>query len=866
MNLDNYAPQVRLILQKGVGLARDSSQQVVQAGHVFKSILIVDAQFMNFILEELKIDKQLISREIDILIANYSRSTGTDVYVSHGLSRILEKAEKLARESANKNITTENILLAILDSDDPLSDSMKRKGLTIEKLKKCIIKFNSDNLMNKSNDKYEALSRYAQNLNDLVRSGKLDPIIGRDEEIRRILQILSRRTKNNPMLIGLPGVGKTAIAEGIAQRIVSGDIPDNLKEIIIYTLDMGLLVAGAKYKGEFEERLKYVIQEAIDSDGKVILFIDEIHTLIGAGGGGGSIDAANLLKPALARGSIKVLGATTLNEYQKYIESDKALERRFQTIVIDEPSIEDAIAILRGIKEKYEVHHGVQIRDEAIIAAVKLSDRYITNRYLPDKAIDLMDEAASKIRVAMNSLPEELDEMQRDITQREIEKMALKKEKNIERERILDNSIASLKESFKNLKAQWTREKRIVEQIKDLKEKIDTYKIESDKAERIGNYGKVAELRYGKIKDSRITLENLRKEFRSITNKSLIQEEVRTDNISEIVAKWTGIPINKMMQEEQEKLLYLEKELQKRIVGQKECIQLLSDTIRRSRAGIQDPNRPIGSFIFLGTTGVGKTEIAKALSNILFNTEKSIIRIDMSEYQERHTISRLIGAPPGYTGYEEGGQLTEAIKNKPYSVILLDEIEKAHPDIFNVLLQVLDDGRLTDNKGRIADFKNSIIIMTSNLGSEIIIDEFANQKNSNISSIKSRIKELLLMKLKSTMRPEFLNRIDEIIIFHPLSLQEIKSIIKLQFKIIQKRFEEQDITIESNDKIFEYLATQCYDLHYGARPVKRIIQNKILNSLAKSMLDGSIKKHSVIEIVLNEQQDIEFHEINISKN
>ncbi|MBK5280207.1 MAG: AAA family ATPase, partial [Bacteroidia bacterium] len=708
-------------------------------------------------------------------------------------------------------------------------------------------------------DTYQSLEKYGRDLNELAKQGKLDPVIGRDEEIRRVLQILSRRTKNNPILLGEPGVGKTAIVEGMAQRIVNGDVPENLKSKILISLDMGLLVAGAKYKGEFEERLKSVIKEVTDSNGEIILFIDEIHTLIGAGGGEGAMDAANLLKPALARGELHAIGATTLKEYQKYIEKDKALERRFQSVIVDEPSIEDSISILRGIKDKYELHHGVRIKDDAVISAVELSSRYISDRFLPDKAIDLMDEAAAKLRLEMDSLPEELDELNRRIMQLEIEREAIRREKNKDKETILTRDIAELLGSRNALKAQWENEKSIVNNLRKEKENIDKLKFEAEQAEKAGDYGRVAEIRYGKITEAEKHLSEFQIQMKELQGEhSLLKEEVDSEDIAEVVAKWTRIPVSKMLQSDREKLLSLEDELGKRVAGQEEAIRALSDAVRRSRAGLQDPKRPIGSFIFMGTTGVGKTELSKALADYLFNDDNAMVRIDMSEYQERHSVSRLIGAPPGYVGYDEGGQLTEAVRRKPYSVILLDEIEKAHPDIFNILLQVLDDGRLTDNKGRVANFKNTIIIMTTNIGSHIIQENFEKITDENYFDVIEETKDQVLEILRKSVRPEFINRIDEIIMFRPLSKSDIRKIVEIQFDLIKKRLEESGIKLDISEKALDRLAKLGYDPQFGARPLKRVLQREILNELSKQILAGKVSKDSVIFVDMKSEVDFEF--------
>ena len=739
---------------------------------------------------------------------------------------------------------------------------MKQAGFSEKALKAAIQELRGGDRVTDPNAeaKYKSLERYSKNLNQLAKAGKIDPVIGRDEEIRRVLQILARRTKNNPILLGEPGVGKTAIVEGLAQRIVDGDVPENLKTKTIVALDMGLLVAGAKYKGEFEERLKSVIKEVTDSDGQIILFIDEIHTLIGAGGGGESaMDAANLLKPALARGELHAIGATTLKEYQKYIEKDKALERRFQSVIVDEPDVADAISILRGIKDRYELHHGVQIKDDAVISAVELSNRYISDRFLPDKAIDLMDEAAARLRMEIDSLPEELDELNRKIMQLEIEREAIRREKDKEKEAQLNKEISELEEQRKGVKAKWENEKAVIKGIQEEKEKLDRYKVEAEQAERSGDYGRVAEIRYGKVGESEQNLAELQQKLVEMQQgSSLLKEEVDAEDIAEVVAKWTGIPVSKMLQSEREKLLYLEDELSRRVAGQREAIEALSDAVRRSRAGLQDPKRPIGSFIFLGTTGVGKTELAKALAEFLFDDENNMVRIDMSEYQERHAVSRLIGAPPGYVGYDEGGQLTEAVRRKPYSVILLDEIEKAHPDVFNILLQVLDDGRLTDNKGRVANFKNTIIIMTTNIGSGLIQERFQDINPFNEDEVMSQTKREVFELLKKSVRPEFLNRIDETIMFRPLSREDMRKIVEIQFNLIKHRLEENGIKIEATDEALDHLGNIGFDPQFGARPLKRVLQREVLNQLSKEILAGNITRDSVVGIELNDNQQIGF--------
>lgn len=788
----------------------------------------------------------LFTQILDKSLENFPKVSGGDIMLSREAGKTVNEASTIAKKMNDEYVSIEHLILAIFKSSSKVAQILKDQGATEKALKAAIEELRQgDRVTSQSAEEtYNSLDKYARNLNQLAEEGKLDPVIGRDEEIRRILQILSRRTKNNPMLVGEPGTGKTAIAEGLAHRIVDGDVPENLKDKRIYSLDMGALIAGAKYKGEFEERLKAVIKEVTSSDGNIVLFIDEIHTLVGAGGGQGAMDAANILKPALARGELRAIGATTLDEYQKYFEKDKALERRFQKVTVEEPDTESAISILRGIKEKYETHHKVRIKDEAIIAAVELSQRYITNRFLPDKAIDLMDEAASKLRMEINSKPEELDVLDRKIMQLEIEIEAIKREKDENKLKSLRADLANLKEERNDLHARWMSEKEVVDNIQNLKSDIENFKLEAEKAEREGDYGKVAEIRYGKIKDAQEKLEKLQQKVaENQDGKSLIQEEVTNEDIAEVVAKWTGIPVTKMLQSEREKLLNLEADLHKRVVGQEEAIIAVSDAIRRSRAGLQDQNRPIGSFLFLGTTGVGKTELAKALAEYLFDDESAMTRIDMSEYQERHSVSRLVGAPPGYVGYDEGGQLTEAVRRKPYSVVLLDEIEKAHPDTFNILLQVLDEGRLTDNKGRVADFKNTIIIMTSNMGSQIIQDKFENIKD--LDTAMEAAKEEVLGLLK-TVRPEFLNRIDDIVMFSPLTQKDIRQIVELQLKGVRKMLSKQHIVLDATDEAVNYLALKGFDPSFGARPVKRVVQREVLNKLSKEILGGKISTDSII--------------------
>ncbi|MBX2844048.1 MAG: ATP-dependent chaperone ClpB [Flammeovirgaceae bacterium] len=865
MNFNNYTIKSQEAIQKAADIAQANQQQVIESGHLLKGIMAVDENLTSFIIKKLNINKSYLDDQLEAIVAAYPKSNAQNPYFSNDLAKIFSKADKYKGEFKDDFIAIEHILLAILQQNDKVGSLLKDLGFNEKHLKIAIQELRGgDNVKDPNAEaKYKSLERYSQNLNNLAKSGKLDPIIGRDEEIRRVLQILSRRTKNNPMLVGTPGVGKTAIAEGLAQRIVDGDVPENLKNIEIVALDMGLLVAGAKYKGEFEERLKSVIKEVVDAQGQIVLFIDEIHTLIGAGSSGdGAMDAANLLKPALARGELRSIGATTLDEYQKYIEKDKALERRFQTVMINEPSVPDAISILRGIKEKYEVHHGVRIKDDAIIASVELSNRYITERYLPDKAIDLMDEAAAKMRIEIDSLPEELDEIQRKIMQLEIEREAIRREKDQEKESILSRDIAELSEIKNSLTAKWKGEKDVIEGIQKAKEDIEHFKVEAERAEREGDYGSVAEIRYGKIKLAEEKLEELQNQLPDkLGNKPLLKEEVTAEDIADVVSKWTGIPVNKMLQSDREKLLHLEVELGRRIAGQNEAINAISDAVRRSRAGLQDPKRPIGSFIFLGTTGVGKTELAKALADYLFNDENAMVRIDMSEFQERHAVSRLIGAPPGYVGYDEGGQLTEAVRRKPYSVVLLDEIEKAHPDVFNILLQVLDDGRLTDNKGRVANFRNTIIIMTSNIGSHIIMDSFGKMNDVNKEQIIADTKSEVFDLLKRSVRPEFLNRIDELIMFQPLTKKDIRKIVEIQFREIQKRLNESGIVLEASSEVMDMVGEVGFDPQYGARPLKRVLQNIILNELSKEILAGKISKDSVVGITLDENKQIKFFNV-----
>jgi len=847
MDFKNFTIKTQEALQKAQLLAQELVHQQIENEHIFKAITQVDENVTPFLLKKLNVNTQLFLQILDKNLESFPKVTGGDIVLSREAGKTVNEASIIAKKMNDDYVSIEHLILAIFKSKSKIAQVLKDQGVTEKALESAIQELRQGNQVTSQNaeDNYNSLEKYANNLNELAEEGKLDPVIGRDEEIRRILQILSRRTKNNPMLVGEPGTGKTAIAEGLAHRIIAGDVPENLKSKKIYSLDMAALIAGAKYKGEFEERLKSVIKEVQDSDGDIVLFIDEIHTLVGAGGGQGAMDAANILKPALARGELRAIGATTLDEFQKYFEKDKALERRFQKVIVNEPDTESAISILRGIKEKYEAHHKVRIKDEAIIGAVELSQRYITNRFLPDKAIDLMDEAASKLRMEINSKPEELDVLDRKVMQLEIEIEAIKREKDETKLKSLRADLADLKDERNTLHARWKNEKDVVDNIQKLKTDIEDFKLEAERAEREGDYGKVAEYRYGKIKETQEKLGRLQEQVESQkTKNTLIKEEVDYEDIAEVVAKWTGIPVTKMLQSDREKLLKLEGQLHKRVVGQDEAIQAVSDAVRRSRAGLQDQNRPIGSFLFLGTTGVGKTELAKALAEYMFDDESSMTRIDMSEYQERHSVSRLVGAPPGYVGYEEGGQLTEAVRRKPYSVILLDEIEKAHPDTFNILLQVLDEGRLTDNKGRLADFKNSIIVMTSNIGSHIIQEKYDTTKD--VESAMESAKVDVLGLLKQSVRPEFLNRIDDVIMFTPLSKDNIKEIVGLQLKGLKKMLMKQGITIDATEEAIEYIAKIGFDPQYGARPVKRTIQKEVLNMLSKEILAEKIKTDSII--------------------
>ncbi len=851
MNLNQFTIKSQEALQKAQELAMQHGQQAIESIHLLKGILLVDENATPFLLKKLNVDYPVFSQAVDRIIESLPKVSGGQPYLSNDANQVLQKAQTYLAEFKDEFVSVEHLLLAILEVKSTASDLLKDNGITKKALITAIKDLRKGSTVNSQSaeDQYNALNRYARNLNEMAANGKLDPVIGRDDEIRRVLQILSRRTKNNPILIGEPGVGKTAIAEGIAHRIVNGDVPENLKTKRLFSLDMGALVAGAKYKGEFEERLKAVVKEVVDADGEIILFIDEIHTLVGAGKSEGAMDAANILKPALARGELRAIGATTLKEYQKYFEKDKALERRFQLVMVDEPDTESAISILRGLKERYETHHKVRILDEAIVAAVELSQRYITDRFLPDKAIDLIDESAAKLRLEINSLPEELETVERRIRQLEIEREAIKREKDKAKLNRINEELANLNEKRNDLQAKWRAEKEVVDKIQQLKKSIEDYKLEAERAERDGDFGKVAELRYGKIQKAEAEVEELKRKLKEVQgDKPMINEEVTAEEVAEVVSKWTGIPVSRMLQSEREKLLHLEDELHQRVVGQEDAIQAIADAIRRSRAGLQDEKRPIGSFIFLGTTGVGKTELAKALAEFLFDNENAMVRIDMSEYQERHSVSRLVGAPPGYVGYDESGQLTEAVRRKPYSVVLLDEIEKAHPDVFNILLQVLDDGRLTDNKGRVVDFKNTIIIMTSNIGSHLIQENFSHLTETNEQQVVEKTRNEVFELLKKTIRPEFLNRIDEIIMFKPLSRDEIHGIVKLQFDRVKKMLAKNGVQLEITDAAITKLAEMGYDPQFGARPLKRVIQREVLNELSKMILAGKVNAEKPIRI------------------
>ncbi|MCL2130874.1 MAG: ATP-dependent chaperone ClpB [Lentimicrobiaceae bacterium] len=865
MNIEKFTVKTQTILARSQEIARLNGNQYVENLHLLQALLEENEYVISYLLQKCSVNAAMLKNIIENEAKRLPKVSGSDmIYISSATNSMLQNAARLSSEAGDEYVSIEYLLLSILTSGGQGSKILKDAGLTENKLKQEISNLRKGSKVTSphAEDTYDALNKYARNLNNLAEKGKLDPVIGRDEEIRRVLQILSRRTKNNPILIGEPGVGKTAIAEGISHRIISGDIPDNLRSKQVFSLDMGALIAGAKYKGEFEERLKSVIKEVIESEGEIILFIDEIHTLVGAGGSGeGAMDAANILKPALARGELRAIGATTLNEYQKYFEKDKALERRFQTVLVDEPDVESSVSILRGLKERYENHHHVRILDEAIIASVSLSKRYITERFLPDKAIDLIDEAAAKLRMEINSVPQELDEVERKIRQLEIEREAIKMENDTEKLTDLSSKISELSETRNSLRTRWEEERNLVNAIQNKKNEIDTSKMEAEHAERNGDYGKVAEIRYGKIKELEHSIDEMTEQLRTLQGETpMIDEIVRADDIAEVVARWTGIPVSRMMQSEREKLLHLEKELHKRVVGQEEAIEAVSDAIRRSRAGLQDEKRPIGSFIFMGTTGVGKTELARALAEYLFNTEDAMVRIDMSEYQEAHSVSRLVGSPPGYVGYDEGGQLTEKVRRKPYSVVLFDEIEKAHADVFNILLQVLDDGRLTDNKGRIADFKNTIIIMTSNLGSPLIQENYEKTGNTHNDELFEQTKDSVIQLLKQSIRPEFLNRIDEIMMFKPLSKDEIRKIVLLQLSQLEETLSKSNIRIKLTNYALDALTEMGYDPQYGARPLKRVIQKNILNNLSKMILSDKIQKHTPITVDVIDEQFVFYNE------
>ncbi len=866
MNINNFTIKAQEAVQKAQEIATARQHQTIETGHLMKGVLSVDENVTPFLLKKLEVNIPRLTQQVDALLDKLPRVSGGSQYLSNDANQALVKASQLATEMGDDFVSIEHLLLGLLSGRDELAHLMKDAGVSEKGLRAAIADLRKGSKVGSQSaeDSYNALNKYAKNLNQLAQAGKLDPVIGRDEEIRRVLQILSRRTKNNPILIGEPGVGKTAIAEGLAHRIVSGDVPENLKSKTIYSLDMGALIAGAKYKGEFEERLKSVIREINEADGEIILFIDEIHTLVGAGGGEGAMDAANILKPALARGELRAIGATTLAEYQKYFEKDKALERRFQSVLIDEPDVNDTISILRGLKERYEVHHKVRIKDEAIIAAAELSNRYISDRFLPDKAIDLIDEAAAKLRLEIDSVPEELDEIERRIRQLEIEREAIKRENDQDKLAQLGKEIGELSEQRSQMKARWQNEKSIVENIQTEVKNIESYKFEAEQAERSGDYGKVAELRYGRIKEAEKHVADLKQQLKEMqADNAMINEEVDSEQIAEVVSKWTGIPVTRMLQSERERLLHLEDELHKRVVGQDEAISTIANAIRRSRTGLSDGRRPIGSFLFLGTTGVGKTELARALAEVMFDDENMMVRIDMSEYQERHSISRLIGAPPGYVGYDESGQLTEAVRRKPYSIVLFDEIEKAHPDVFNTLLQVLEDGRLTDNKGRTADFKNTVIIMTSNMGSDVIRErlEGGTFTEYELDETKKAVLELL----KQHVRPEFLNRIDEIVMFRPLTKTQIREVVKIQLANAAKMLEKNDILISATDEAIDHLATIGYDPAMGARPVKRVIQREILNELSRQILEEKIKTNDTIIIDVIDDQFVFYNPQNVGQ-
>ena len=869
MNPSNLTIKSQEIFQKAQQIAFNEKNPNIEVEHLLKALLADEDSPVDFLLKKNNVNVNFVEGKVDESIGKLPKmNTGEPAQViSRDLNNVLLRAAASLKTFGDEFVSVEHLLLAIVQGNDNAAKILKDAGLTEKGLIAAIKDFKKGSTVSSqtSETQFNALNKYAKNLNELARSNKLDPVIGRDEEIRRTLHILSRRTKNNPILVGEPGTGKTAIVEGLAIRIISGDVPENLKSKIIYALDMGLLIAGAKYKGEFEERLKSVIKEVGESDGEIILFIDEIHTLVGAGGGEGAMDAANILKPALARGELRAIGATTLNEYQRFFEKDKALERRFQRVMVDEPSVEDAISILRGLKDRYETHHHVRIKDEAIIAAVELSNRYITDRFLPDKAIDLIDESAAKLRLEMNSMPEELDNLERQIRQLEIEREAIKREKDEGKLKELNTEISNLSVQRDTFKAKWQQEKELVEKVQNAKAEMENLKLAAEKAEREGDYGKVAEIRYGKLQNQEKLIAEHTVELEEINEKRLLKEEVDAEDIAESVAKATGIPVNKMLQSEKDKLLNLEDELHKRVVGQDEAIEAVADAVRRSSAGLHDPRKPIGSFIFLGTTGVGKTELAKALAQYLFDDDSMMTRIDMSEYQEKHSVSRLVGAPPGYVGYEEGGQLTEAVRRKPYSVILLDEIEKAHPDVFNILLQVLDDGRLTDNKGRVVNFKNTIIIMTSNMGSQIIQANFENVNEGNKEEVVENTKREVMDLLKQTIRPEFLNRIDEVIMFQPLLLPDIKEIIRIQLNDLKEQLAKSGVLLEFTDYALDYLAENGFDPQFGARPLKRLIQKQIVNQLSKKLLSGTIDKTKPVLVDVFDGTVV-FRNENISKD
>ena len=862
MNLQNYTEKSQSAIQQALSIAEGLGQQSLENGHLLKAIVDTDENVLPYLLQKVGANKERLQLPLDAQLKKYPKVEGGQPYVGNSLAKTLKHAESQMKSMGDSFIAIEHLLLALSENNDDIGNMLKDLGFKSQTLKLLILELRKGaNVTDQhAENTYNALNKFAINLNELASKGKLDPVIGRDEEIRRVIQILARRTKNNPVLIGEPGVGKTAIAEGIAFRMIQGDVPETLKSKTVYSLDLGALVAGAKYKGEFEERLKSVVNEVKASDGEIILFIDEIHQLVGAGKGDGAMDAANILKPALARGELRSIGATTLAEYQKYMESDKALERRFQKVLVDEPDTQDAIAILRGLKERYETHHKVRIKDEAIVAAVELSQRYITDRFLPDKAIDLMDEAASRLRIEIDSVPEEVDELERKVMQLEIEREAMKREKDTDRIKVLDKDISELQEQSNALKAKWKSEKESVEKIQIIKEQIEQYKLEADQAERKAEYGKVAEIRYGKIKEAEESLIVAQKQLseNQSNGERMLNEEVGSEDIAEVVARWTGIPVNRMLESERTKLLKLEEELKKRVVGQPEAIEVVADAVRRNRAGLQDPRRPIGSFLFLGSTGVGKTELAKALAAFLFNDETAMVRIDMSEFQEKHSVSRLVGAPPGYVGYDEGGQLTEAVRRRPYSVVLLDEIEKAHPDVFNILLQVLDDGRLTDNKGRTANFKNTIVIMTSNLGSSMIQEKLQGLVGAAFDEAKDEVKDEMLEVLKQHLRPEFINRIDEVVVFAPLGKKEIEGIVRIQMDQLVDHLETMGITLGYTDDALGKISEIGYDPQYGARPLKRAIQRNILNPLSKALLAGTISSDKPILLDVDQSGNIHF--------